>query len=163
MTQAIDAHGFKLSARPKKRVGSFPSTPDFLEVIHCQQLLMSLFKNLLSTHKPECELFFLKNKQIKRNFLKKKRVGIAVSIIIHQASSHMALHLGAHCPAGLRQAGPFNRRGTGSKRGYTFHVTSSPGRVFRLFPICSYCQQVRDPTGFEDNGPNPTSQFILPN
>lgn len=90
-------------------------------------------------------------------------MGIAVSIIIHQASSHVALHLGAHCPAGLRQAGPFNRQSSGSKQGYTLHVTSSLRRIFRLFPICSYYQQVRDPTGFEDSGPNPTSQFILPN
>lgn len=47
MTQAIDMHGLKLFARPKKTVGSFPSTPGFLEVAHCQQLLVSLFKNLL--------------------------------------------------------------------------------------------------------------------
>lgn len=62
MTQAIDMHGLKLFARPKKTVGSFPSTPGFLEITHCQQLLVSLFKNLLSAHKPECELFFLKHK-----------------------------------------------------------------------------------------------------
>lgn len=68
-------------------------------------------------------------------------MGVAVSIIIHRASSHVALHLGAHCPAGLRQAGPFNRHSRGSERGCTLHVTSSLRRLFRLFPICSYYQQ----------------------
>ena len=87
-----------------------------------------------------------------------------MSSVLHQASPHLAMCLGAHSlQPSETDCTLFNRYSTGNESCYIIYLTSSPRRIFRLFPICRYYQLGRDPIGFEDSGPNPTSLFILLN